>query len=563
MAKMIRLDPTPKEALSADGWELIATEAGRYATGLRATIQLWNGQLQAVQQLDMAQPKSVEGLAGAVATRLDLADPAPIRQALLRLTAGVEGVLRQIEEQARSRPEGADDDGQGQAITFPDDDEVPWSEPVDGPALLESIAETYRRYLVLPTGGAAALALWTLHTHAHESSHISPILALQSPEKRCGKTTTLQILSGLVARALPCSNITPAAIFRTVERYHPTLVLDEADTYLTGGPDDLRGILNSGHTRATAYVIRTVGEDHEPRRFCTWSPKAIALIGRLPDTLADRSITLTLQRKTAAEHVERWRFDDVDRLTDLRRMAQRWAADHHETLASADPKIPDSLHDRAADNWRPLFAIADAAGGRWPEQARLASKVIEGAADDDEDLSILLLRDLQQIFAESHKDRLASEAICEQLAKLTERPWRTFGRGEKPLTPNALARLLRPFGIVSRSIRLEDGSTPKGYVLEAFMDSFSRYIPALQNATPTQQAPVLGGVAKNETPQDPPCGVSKMASNPLPSSDVAMWRFESGGSGRKPGAWGDTCTCGEVMPEGRKRCFACGRWRAR
>jgi putative DNA primase/helicase len=190
-------------------------------------------------------------------------------------------------------------------VTFIDDDDAPWPEAVNGGSLLDGLAATYRRYVVLPAGGADTLALWTVHTHALEVATVSPILTLQSPAKRCGKTTTLHILASVVAHALPCSTIRPAAIFRTVERYRPTLILDEADTYLSPQHDDIRGILNSGHTRATAFVIRTAGDDHEPRRFSTWCPKAIALIGALPPTLADRSITLRLQRKALGERVER------------------------------------------------------------------------------------------------------------------------------------------------------------------------------------------------------------------------------------------------------------------
>jgi hypothetical protein len=108
----------------------------------------------------------------------------------------------------------------------------------------------------------------------------SPLLALTSPEKRCGKTTTLSLLTRLVPRPLLSSNISPAALFRIVEKYCPTLLIDEADSFLRD-KEELRGILNSGHTRDAAYVVRTVGDDKEPCRFSTWAPKAVALIGRL------------------------------------------------------------------------------------------------------------------------------------------------------------------------------------------------------------------------------------------------------------------------------------------
>jgi hypothetical protein len=185
-------------------------------------------------------------------------------------------------------------EGQGRTLALADPD--PWPEPVDGETLMVELMSTIQAYVILDGGAYVATALWLLHTHAHEAARVSPILAASSPEKRCGKTTLLTLLLGLARRPLPASNITTAALFRAVEKFQPTLLIDEADTFLRER-EELRGIINSGHGRATAIVIRTVGDDHEPRTFSTWAPKAIALIGDLPPTLEDRSIVLTLRRR--------------------------------------------------------------------------------------------------------------------------------------------------------------------------------------------------------------------------------------------------------------------------
>lgn len=182
-------------------------------------------------------------------------------------------------EVARARGNSIDDDngGSGSAVLFADPE--PWPDAVDGTALLADIAETFAERVVLPEGAADVLALWVLHAHAHDAAYVSPILVLQSPEKQCGKTTTFTVLQTLVPRVLPTSNITSAALFRAVEKWRPTLLIDEADSFLRDN-EDLRGILNSGHVRTTAFVIRTVGDEHEPKTFSTWGPKAIALIGK-------------------------------------------------------------------------------------------------------------------------------------------------------------------------------------------------------------------------------------------------------------------------------------------
>jgi hypothetical protein len=143
------------------------------------------------------------------------------------------------------------------------DDPEPWPEEVDGPDLLDELVQVFARHLALVDGAAEAFALWTLHAHALEASFVSPLLALNSPVKRCGKTTAMNLLASLVPRALPTSNITPAAVFRAMEEWSPTLLIDEADTFL-GKSDELTGILNSGHTRASAHVVRVVGDDLRP-----------------------------------------------------------------------------------------------------------------------------------------------------------------------------------------------------------------------------------------------------------------------------------------------------------
>jgi putative DNA primase/helicase len=198
-------------------------------------------------------------------------------------------------EVAKRRPADlAQTVGQGQPLVL--NDPTPWPDPVDGPALLNDLVAAFERYLALGPYASHALALWVLHAFALSVATSNPRLAITSPQKRCGKTTLVSVLSKLVPRPLPAANITPAAVYRAIEACTPTLLLDEADTFLADN-HELRGVLNSGHTRATAFVIRSVGDDHEPRRFATWCPMATAAIGRLPATLMDRSIIIEMRRR--------------------------------------------------------------------------------------------------------------------------------------------------------------------------------------------------------------------------------------------------------------------------
>lgn len=365
------------------------------------------------------------------------------------------------------------------AVYIKFDDPEPWPTPVTTKDLLDEIVRTIRRFVVLSEHEVVAVALWILHTWTFMTSMICPILGVESPQKRCGKSTLLSILADLCCRALLASNISPASVFRTIEKYGPTLIIDEADTFLRDN-EELRGVLNSGHTRATAYVIRVDGDKFEPRIFSTWGPKAISLIGKLPDTLADRSVTVSMRRRRPDESIEKRRLNDAKDLIEIKRKCQRWADDHMNLLGIADPKISAGLNDRAADNWIPLLAIADLAGGEWPEKARRAALALSGVENELETIAVQLLCDFRDLFDE-YGDRLSSSFIIEHLCKLEERPWATWNHG-KAISPRQIARSLQPFGIIPVTIRT-GGETPKGYKKESFADTFARYLPQL-SATP-------------------------------------------------------------------------------
>jgi len=375
------------------------------------------------------------------------------------------------------RAEDKTNKGQGRPLELPPIE--PWPRSVIGHELLDEIRDTVKRHLVLPEGSAETLALWVVHTHAYECFGHSPRLAITSPEKGCGKTTTLDIVGELVARPLPTSNATTAAIFRTVDMASPTLLIDEADTFLKGN-EELRGILNAGHKKG-GQIIRTVGEDHEPRQFSTWAPAAIAMIGRLPDTLEDRSVSISLRRKKPTEKIQPFRSDRCQDLKDIARKIARWAADNRGALTASDPTT-GMLVNRPADNWRPLLAVADQAGGDWPRIARNVAETAE-TAKDDQSVRSMVLGDIRYIFAARGVDRLPSAALADALGGMENRPWSEWRNG-KPITAAALARLLAPFGIIPGTKR-HGGATFKGYLLADFADAFESYLPN-ETVTPSQ-----------------------------------------------------------------------------
>lgn len=463
----------------------------------------------------------------AVLARLDeLAQLPPLEYEKIRKAEAKRLGIRTpvLDEEVKARRSPSEDVLSGSPLTFPDIE--PWDDSVDGAVLLDDVSAVIRRHVSLSLHAAHASALWITWSWLLDRFDIAPRLAILSPEKRCGKTTLLELLHALVPRALLASSITPAVIFRMIEAAHPTLLIDEADTFAPGN-EELRGILNSGHTKAGASVARCVGDDHIPRRFSTWCPMALAAIGSLPGTVEDRAIIVRMQRKapgTAVAPFPRSGKRAAALKHELHRVARkvcRWTDDHGKGLAELDPAVPGDLHDRAADNWRPLLAIADCVGGDWPTRARDAATALSGSgAEARESMGVQLLADIKVLAERDGWEKIKSLTLCTSLAGLEERPWSEWRNGQ-PITPTQLAWLLRPFGISSRNVRLEDGSTPKGYFREDFTEALGRYVPegALSSRHTATSGSSSGDAPLFQAATPPPCGGSEHARNPAPAAD--------------------------------------------
>lgn len=377
---------------------------------------------------------------------------------------------KQVNEQ-----EKAGEDGIFSVVT-------PWPEYVNGSVLLHEITETIQRYAVLSLDQARACALWVAFSWFIDGANVAPILNISSPQMRCGKSKLLGLVGEFVARPLMASNISPAALFRAVERWKPTLLIDEADTFV-GSSDELRGIVNAGHYRNTAYVIRTVGDDHEPKQFYTWCAKVMAGIGNLPDTIKDRSIVIELRRKLPHEKVEKLRHRDSSVLEPYRQKLCRWTLDELERFSALQPQAVEGINDRAADNWEPLLAVAELAGEDWPAHARKSAIALSGVSQEAPTIEVELLTDIRDLFEQKDLPSLFTKELIEALCSDDEKPWATWNKG-RPMTASQLSKKLSPFKVKPEDVR-RGSLVKKGYKLSKLQDAFERYLvqPAVSGAT--------------------------------------------------------------------------------
>lgn len=360
----------------------------------------------------------------------------------------------------------------------------PWPEPVDTDALLLQIERRLQRHIVFSSDQAKVCALWILFAWVHENATHSPKLLITSAEADSGKSTLCALIGFLTPRALSCVQITEATLFRSIEHWLPTLIIDEADTILINN-EPLRAVVNAGWTRGT-LVPRCIGDDHIPHAFPTFCPQVVGMKGkRLSHTTLTRCIVIELKRKRSDEKLVHFNHLDDNELVTLRQQALRWSLDNAEVLRNAKPEMPEQFYNRLGDNFRMLFSVADLAGGEWPEQARGAAGRLSGV-EDVTSRNVRLLAAIKDVFdgtyeltddsepARAPVDAIRSEDLVERLTADKTAEWVDWSGG-KPISQTQLARALNSFQIGPDRVRI-DGKQRRGYARAWFEDAWKRYL---------------------------------------------------------------------------------------
>jgi uncharacterized protein DUF3631 len=387
----------------------------------------------------------------------------------------VERLVREREAAERQRRE---------AVLAPEPGAPPLSpEPAtatteSGDILLDAVEAFLARFVIYPSEHAkVAHVLWIGHTHLMDKWDSTPRLAFLSPEPASGKTRALEVTELLVPSSVQAVNVSPAYLFRKVgEQGGCTILFDEIDTVF--GPkakdnEEIRGLLNAGHRRG-AVAGRCVMRSKEvfTEEIPAYCAVALAGLGWLPDTILTRSVVVRMQRRKPGEKAEPFRRrKELDAGRKLRNRLSQWAGHIQSTVTW--PEMPAGVEDRDADVWEALIAVANAAGGDWPERAKAAAKaLIKETYDVEPSLGIRLLADLKTVFGDA--EHMTTEAILRALHAMAEAPWNDL-KG-KPLNDRGLATRLRQYGIKPKVIRIGD-TTPRGYTAESLHDAWQAYVP--------------------------------------------------------------------------------------
>ena len=366
----------------------------------------------------------------------------------------------------------------------------------DSGMIVEDLEKFFSRFLALNDGLPLVLALWCLSTHLFEAFDAFAYLAITSPTKRCGKTRACELISCVCFNPLQTVCISAAALYRSLKKGSRTLLIDEAE-YL--GPQRnergsaLREILNAGYRKGQEVVrckkITTEKkskykggtsekhETYETESHKTFCPKVLVLIGRLQDTVADRCIEMRMERRAGAS-IERFRFARVLRETEpLRDAAGSWAKENAPNVEQYYQENDVAfLQDREAELWLPLFSVcAVVAPDRFAELEAVARRLAAAKSEDQVgDYGVEMLKELREIFSQLEQDKISTSDLLTRINANEVRPWAGWNDG-RGINAQGLARLLRPFRIQPKDIRLED-RVVKGYLRQSFQECWERYL---------------------------------------------------------------------------------------
>ncbi|MGB3698558.1 MAG: DUF3631 domain-containing protein [Gordonia sp. (in: high G+C Gram-positive bacteria)] len=368
--------------------------------------------------------------------------------------------------------------------------------------LLNDVDALLRRFVVLPNDRMfAGLALWVALTYLMQETYHAPRLLIRAAVNNSGKSTVAEILAEVCYNPWYRIAPTPASVKNEIAGH--TAILDEMDNVDKNAFDQTFNGWKKGNTTTK---MDDKGKDAVNRS--TFAPMCVVGNGTFPSTLTSRALVISMKPATAreAKRLEEWDPEVHDEEAwALRDRFEQFAADLEEgAISKLDVEVP--AHGREKQKWRPLFRIAEFAGGRWPELARQSHEAFSERVADDRTHSneaTVLLRDLRTVFAYvlGPDDKgVTTAAILKALTTpaVQDEDWPELlvtSTGETLQAPlidtrweaddldaNRLGRILRESVEVkatrtrTMAPRSARGGDQRGYLLADLLDSFERLV---------------------------------------------------------------------------------------
>lgn len=370
---------------------------------------------------------------------------------------------------------------------------APFDGRVDCDLLMNGMISAIKNHVVISDHDALTVALWSINTWCYRDFQRCPLLLINAPERECGKTQLLKVVEKFVFRPMESANITLAALFRLITNFMPTILIDEADTFMEG-KTEFAGVVNKGYEQG-GFVLRVESDGKEltERAYYVYGPKVMAgimLERHLPSATMSRGIQVPMKRKTKDDSVQRLRSADPKVFKDLRSQILKFAMDNKDVFSKGWDEMPERLSDRQQDNWEPLLTIAHCLGKEWYRKACEAALQNCEETAPPKSSSNQLLEDIREVLSSYKEKYIPSAVLLQMLHEDEDMDWRTYNHG-KPLSARQLAKFMSAYGIKTKTVRMKEGYTPKGYEVREFADAFARYLPDLPSAPTSENAKPL------------------------------------------------------------------------
>jgi hypothetical protein len=271
---------------------------------------------------------------------------------------------------------------------------------IPGDQLLDLLASGwFSHYARFGSPAAAdAVTLWAAHCWMRDEGGIlvtraTPRLYLLSSAPGSGKSHVLELLSMVVpnCHGLDLEPTAPGLAY-TLSSEHATVLIDESDVLFGQGTrrQAVRAIINGGYTRRGTYLN---GKGGKATRLPIFGPVAMAGLdtmetdtGESLKALLSRGVKIRMEKAPSDNPPAKLTAAAEDAAGKVQYWLERWAGQVRGEVAEATPEIPEGLDGRAEEIWIPLLAIAEAAGGTWPDRARAACRELTLAEPQGEDV---------------------------------------------------------------------------------------------------------------------------------------------------------------------------------
>lgn len=373
-------------------------------------------------------------------------------------------------------------------------------------SVLDTVLHTISQYVYAPAPALHAATLWVAMTWIAADCVVLPLAVIQSPIPGSGKSTLLNVMSRLSFNAVNSSSLTPAVIYTIDEPI--SLFIDEADTFFAT-EKTLTGIINCGHTRANADVLR-VGKSEDGgskvNKSNVFYPKALAQLGNslAPSTLS-RAILIQMTVKPDGVRLEpllyaprKFKTVQADLAASLDLLRQDFFSRQYKATQALTKA---GLSNRDADNFTPLHAIASAASPKWAARCIEAAKsLIEPARNLSDGQELLLtINQIMPTLTQSIDPNtravttnrvISSTDLLSNLLGQVDFGWHDYNNGRE-LSTKMMANLLQPFGLKPAKHRTSSITTVRGYLLADLERAIKQYVPpsviaaAGEKTTPT------------------------------------------------------------------------------